>query len=108
MRMDVGREIRRAVDTGKVQFGAKQAEKSVLKGAAGLIVISNNVPLRDKERIRQLCSVAQIPILEFDGTGMVLGSVCGKPFIVAVLCIEKAGKSKILEAAKEKHKGKAA
>lgn len=104
--MDIGREIRRAVDTGAVRFGAQQAEKSVLKGAAELIVISSNAPSQLRERIEQLCSVAQIPILKFEGSGLTLGSVCGKPFIVAVLCIEKAGKSKILDVVKEKSKSK--
>ena len=102
--MDVNKEIRRAVDTGKVLFGVKQAEKSVLKGAAGLIVISSNATKQHMERIKQLCSVNSIPVLEFQGTGLGLGSVCGKPFVVSVLIIEAPGKSKIMDAVKEKSK----
>jgi len=102
--MDVSREIRRAVDTGKVLFGEKQAEKSVLKGAAELIVISSNAPVRSKERVKQLCSVAGVPIFGFNGNGLALGSVCGKPFVVAVLSIENKGKSKVMDAVKQKGK----
>jgi large subunit ribosomal protein L30e len=102
MAMDVNREIRRAVDTGKVLFGKKQAEKSVLKGAAGLIVISSKAPLQLKERISQLCAVSNTPVFEFQGTGHALGGVCGKPFLVSVLCVEKAGKSRVMDAVKQK------
>ena len=104
--MDINKEIRRAVDTGKVLFGVKETEKSVLKGDAGLIVISGNIPVQLKERTTQLCKVGIVSILEFEGTGLALGSVCGKPFVVSVLCIEKAGKSKIMDAIKQ-DKGKA-
>ena len=104
--MDLNREIRRAVDTGVVLFGEKQVEKSVLKGAAGLIVISKNAKLQSKERVKQLCSVSKVPILEFDGSGLALGNICGKPFVVSVLCIETVGKSKVMDSVKQKSKGK--
>ena len=106
--MDVSREIRRAVDTGDVKFGNKQAEKSVLKGVAGLIIISNNAPAQLKERVKQICTVSSVPLYEFEDTGLALGSVCGKPFVVSVLAIEKVGKSKVLDAVKEVNKGKTA
>ncbi len=100
--MDVSREIRRAVDTGAVSFGNKQAEKSVLKGVAELIIISSNAPLALNERMRQLCTVSNVSLYKFEGTGLSLGSICGKPFVVSVLAIEKAGKSKVLDAVKVK------
>jgi large subunit ribosomal protein L30e len=99
--MDMGREIRRAVDTGKVSFGEKQAEKSVLKGAAELIVISDNAKQQAKEKIEQLCSVNNVPVYEFQGNGLALGSVCGKPFVISMLSIETAGKSKIMDSVKK-------
>ncbi len=99
--MDVSREIRRAVDTGKVTFGNQQAEKSVLKGVAKLIIISGNAQSQLKERIKQVCMVSKVPVYEFKGSGLQLGSVCGKPFVVSVLSIEEQGKSKVLDAAKE-------
>ena len=104
--MDISREIRRAVDTGKVTFGVKQAEKNVLKSVAELIIISSNTPFRQLERIKHLCGVSEVPVYEFEGTGLTLGGVCGKPFVISVLCIEKIGKSKVMEAVKEKSKGK--
>jgi large subunit ribosomal protein L30e len=91
-----------------VLFGAKRSERSVLKGAAKIIVISSNAAPQLRERMLQVCRVSGVPVLAFEGTGLQLGSVCGKPFVVSVLCIEQAGKSKIMEALKKKNQGKAA
>lgn len=102
--MDIAREIRRAVDTGKVLFGVRQSERSVLKGVAELIVISDNAPQRVRDRIKRLCSVGSVPVLEFRGSGLTLGGACGKPFVVSVLCIEKPGKSRVMDALKGKSK----
>ena len=103
VKIDTNREIRRAVDTGSVKFGFKQAEKNVLKGNAELIILSSNAQKRAKEKIKQYCGVGQgVPFFEFPGTSVELGSVCGKPFIVSCLCIEKPGKSKVLELAKKR------
>ena len=95
----ISKEIRRAVETGKVSFGTKQGEKILLGGKAELIIISTNCQKTTRERITHLSGITQIPILEFRGTGLELGSVCGKPFTVSVMVIQKAGKSKILSAA---------
>jgi len=97
---EVSREIRRAVDTGKVAFGKKQGEKSVLKGGAELIIISSNAPQMVRERMKQLSQVTSVPVLEYSGTGLELGSACGKPFTVSVMVVQKTGKSRILSAAK--------
>ena len=95
--MDVQKEIRRAVDTGIVAFGQREAEKSILKGKATLIVISKNATLAARERILNLCKINEIPHYDFKGIGLELGSVCGKPFVISMLGIEKPGKSKILK-----------
>lgn len=102
MEVDAGKELRRAVDTGKVLFGKKEVEKSVLKGDCKLVIISNNTEKYDKERVLQLCNTAQVPFFEFDATGLDIGSYCGKPFVVSFAGIEDKGKSRVLELAKSK------
>jgi large subunit ribosomal protein L30e len=97
MNIDITKEIRRAVDTGKVQFGEKQTEKSVLNGIGELIIVSSNVPTAKKEKTQHFAKLAEVQYFEFDGTGKKLGSVCGKPFMVSMMLIEDAGKSNILK-----------
>ncbi len=102
MAIDPRKELRRAVDTGKVVFGKRQAEKSILKGQCKLVVISNNAEKYAKERVQQLCNIAGIPFFQFNATGLDIGSYCGKPFVVSFAGIEEKGKSKVLDLAKGK------
>lgn len=95
--MDINIEIRRAVETGKVNFGEKQTEKNILKGNGELIIISSNAKKLLKERLGQYAKLSEIPFYEFQGTSVELGSVCGKPFPVSVMTVLSRGKSKILE-----------
>ncbi len=94
--IDINREIRKAVDTGSVSFGERGSGKSILKGDAQLIIISNNLSKLLREKISHLAKISQIPLYEFSGSGMELGAVCGKPFVVGTMAIQNIGKSKIL------------
>ncbi len=97
---DYAKEIRRAVDTGKAVFGAKESEKSLKNGTAKLLIISNNAPKLHREMLVLLAEKAKVPILEYEGKSNELGSVCGKPFGISAMAIEDEGKSKILESKK--------
>ena len=102
MAIDVGKELRRAVDTGKVVFGKRQVEKSVLKGECKLVIISNNAEKYAKERVQQLCNTAGIPFFQFAATGLDIGSYCGKPFVVSFVGVNNQGKSRVLDLTKSK------
>ena len=98
VKVDLNRSIRRAVDSGKVVFGTKQSEKSINTGKAKLVISSKNAPILTKERIISKAKITNIPFIEFNGNGIELGSVCGKPFTVSFMAIKEAGKSEILKA----------
>jgi len=102
MAIDASKELRRAVDTGKVVFGKRQTEKSILKGNCKLAIISNNAEKYAKERVEQLCNTAETPVFRFAATGLDIGSYCGKPFVVSFAAIENPGKSRILDLEKKK------
>jgi len=102
--IDVNKEIRRAVDTGKVIFGSRQSNKNILKGNGELIISSQNISRLLKEKIKGLAKISEIPFYEFKGTSIELGAVCGKPYPVSVMTIVSAGKSKIFSIAGTKRK----
>jgi len=95
--VESGKEIRRAVDTGKVVFGSTQAEKSLKNGSAKLIIIAKNAPQLTQEKLVSFAQNGKTPHFVFEGTGIELGSVCGKPFTVSAMAIEDEGKSRVLE-----------
>ncbi len=86
--------IRLAVESGKVDFGSRKG----MTADAKLLIIAKNAP----EKIKEGVSKSKVPTMEFDGSTMQLGAVCGKPFPVSVLSIFDAGNSNILELAKKK------
>ncbi|MCR4335616.1 MAG: 50S ribosomal protein L30e [archaeon] len=100
-KVDVSKEIRRAVDTGKVIFGTKNSEKSLKNGSGRLIIIANNVPTLAKEKLVSFAEIGKTPYHVFEGNGLELGSVCGKPFTISTMVILDSGKSKVLEITKQ-------
>jgi len=98
--MDLNKSIRMAVDTGKVVFGSQRAKKLALTGSCKALVLSANCPAPVKQDIEHYCSLSKIPIIRFEGNGIKLGTVCGKPFTIAALSVIDAGNSDILSEAK--------
>ncbi|MDO8538741.1 MAG: 50S ribosomal protein L30e [archaeon] len=103
MEIDTRKEIRRAVDTGKVIFGEKTAEKNMLKGIGEVLIVSHNIKSATKERLEHYAKLSEIELLEFDGTAKELGAICGKPFPVQAMVVLDTGKSNIKEAGKEEN-----
>ena len=96
--MDLNRSIRIAVDTGKVSFGVKSANKALLNKQAKLIIFASNTPEEIKSDIRRYAELSEIPTLEFPGSTLDLGATCGRPHFVAALTITETGDSDILDA----------
>jgi len=91
--------IRLAVESGKVEFGARTGMKASLLGQAKLFVMASNTPSEIRQKVEQYCGVSKIPLIVFEGTSMELGSVCGKPFPVTVLWVMDPGASTIMDLA---------
>ncbi len=98
--MEANKEIRRAVDTGKISFGYKECKKNILAGNGKLIIICNNIQKFEKENLEYLAQVEGKKIYAFEDNGLVLGSVCGKPFVVSTMLVIDEGKSKVLDLVK--------
>jgi large subunit ribosomal protein L30e len=98
--MDATKEIRRAVDTGKVSFGYDSCRKNILKGAGEMVIVCANLPHNSKEALKHLAEVEGKKFFEFPENGLVLGSVCGKPFVVSAMLVLDKGKSNVLEITK--------
>jgi large subunit ribosomal protein L30e len=94
--------VRLAVESGRVEFGARTGIAAGLLGQVKLFVIAANTPLETRQKIEGYAKTSKVPVIEFEGNTMELGSVCGKPFPVSVLSVFEEGSSSILELAKKK------
>ena len=99
--MDVGFQLRRAIETGDVKIGFRSVEKSLLNGKSKLIIMAERVPERMKLRVEHLAKVAKVPVYIFKGGSLDLGELIGRPHFVSVISIDDPGDSSILELAKE-------
>ena len=93
-REDMRRELKKILKTGKVYFGVKQARKAMENGEVKLLIVASNCP--EKEELREW----DVPKIMFDGDGIELGAMCGKPFNVSVLTIVEEGEGRLLRMVK--------
>ncbi len=100
--IETGKEIRRAVDTGKVLFGSKESEYALKHGEGQLLVLTQNAPALMAENLVYVASLTQVPVYTFPGNGLSLGSVCGKPYVISALLVLDEGKSKVTALATKK------
>lgn len=94
--------VRLTVESGKVEFGARTGIAASILGKAKLFVVATNTPQEIRSKVEGFAKASKIPVIEFDGTTMELGSVCGRPFPVSVLSVYEEGSSNIMEMAEKK------
>lgn len=94
--MDLAFELRKAFETGKVVIGSNETVRLAKTGGAKLIIIAKNAPKELKDDINYYAKLSNIPVYEFEGTSVELGTMLGKPFVIASLAIVEPGESKIL------------
>jgi len=80
------KELKMAINTGKVVFGMKETVKLLKKDSIKYVIISKNCP--DNEHLKDIENLYHYP-----GNNVDLGSACGKPFPISVIGIEDPGKA---------------
>lgn len=93
--MDLSKELKVALNTGKVEIGYRVGLKTLKKGNAKLVVVSSNVPEGLFEKIKE--SAKETPIHRYPGSSWDLGGLCGKPFPVTTIAVIDPGESAILQ-----------
>jgi len=94
--MDLGREIRKAAETGRILFGTKRSIQAIKTGEAKLIIMASNTLSETREDIEYYTKMSETPIHIFEGSATELGTLCGKPFIVSVVTVISPGESNLL------------
>jgi large subunit ribosomal protein L30e len=88
--------LRLTVESGSVEFGTR---RGLTADNVRMYVIAKNTPTETAEKITEKAKKSETPLMHFNGSTLALGSVCGKPFPVALLSIMDPGTSNILEMA---------
>ncbi|MGA2972576.1 MAG: 50S ribosomal protein L30e [Candidatus Bathyarchaeia archaeon] len=98
-KVDVNKQIQIVVKTGKVALGVKEALDAARFAKAKLLIVASNCPAQYKTDIIQYAKQSSVPVFNFPGNSVDLGSACLKPFVVTVLTIKEPGDSEILKLA---------
>ncbi len=92
--MDLSRQLKNAITTGKLLFGQRQASDACANGDAKLIILAANCPVEYTDELH-----AKHPEVTMFRSGMVnreLGIASGKPFSVSTITVIDAGDSELL------------
>jgi len=92
--MSLVKTVRTAVDSGNVILGTKQTLKEVISGDAKFIVVASNCEKNSKEDLLRYAKISGVEVQDFDGSGVELGEVCGKPYIISMLAVVEKKKPK--------------
>ncbi len=99
--MDVNKQIRMAVKTGKVDFGSNTALTSTAQARAKLVILANNCRKEQRESIIYNADLSEVPVYVFQGSSLDLGALCEKPFPVSALVVREPGDSEVLKLAEK-------
>ncbi|MEM0116847.1 MAG: ribosomal L7Ae/L30e/S12e/Gadd45 family protein [Conexivisphaerales archaeon] len=94
--------LRSAGKTGKVSYGFRETLKS-MKGTK-VVVVSQSLQSREREMLIQSCRSFEVPIIQYEGTSIMLGRAAGVSYPVKVLGVRSAGEadlSKLLNMAEK-------
>jgi large subunit ribosomal protein L30e len=94
--LDLNREIRQAITSGKVILGSDKGLKSLKLGQAKLVILALNCNEIVRADVERYAKLASIPIHVYPGDSTELGLACGKPFLVNVMTVLDPGSSNIL------------
>ena len=100
--VDVNKQIRMAVKTGKVDFGSKTALSSTGSAKAKLVILASNCAKPQREEILYQAGQSEVPVYIFQGSSLDLGALCEKPFPVSALVVREHGDSEVLKLAEMK------
>ena len=95
--MDIGRQLKQGINTGKLVFGQRQTSSHCSKGEAKLVLVAANCPESFINDLRN--SHPSVPIHQVTMVNRQLGAACGKPFPISSLCILDEGQSELLQLA---------
>jgi len=83
--------------SGKYTLGLKSTLKTLRKGKAWLVIISDNCPPLVKSEIEYYAMLAKTGVHHYSGNNIDLGTACGKYFRVSCLSITDPGDSDIIK-----------
>lgn len=91
--------IKDAMDDNKCSFGAKEVIGSMKNSKA--IILSQSVPKNMLQKIQETAKSSKVPTLDFKGSSVELGRLCGTQFRISVLSLKTLSETNLKTLLKE-------
>jgi len=95
--MNVAKEIRSAVDTGEVIMGERETLKLLKDSGLKLVICASNTKAEMRNELEKHAKIVSVPLYNFEGSGLELGAICGRPHLISMLGVINSGDSDILK-----------
>ena len=92
MEIDLNKALRKTIRSGKVLVGSNTCLDAVKNNNDLTVVLAANCPSHIRSQIHD----SGVPIIEYPGMSVDLGTACGKPFTIAAMAIIDPGDSNIM------------
>ena len=83
------KEIKDAVKAKKLVIGSRTVIKGVKGGSLKSVVCASNCPEGTEKDLNHYATLSKIEVKKFTGDSSRLGELCGKPFNVLMVGIQK-------------------
>jgi large subunit ribosomal protein L30e len=93
--------LKDAMKENKITMGTKQVLNTIKN--SNLIVLSRSIPKDKAQQIQNLAKKEKVSTLEFDGSSVVLGRLCGLQFRVSTISLTSLSDANIKSILKESH-----
>lgn len=90
---DIDRQISILLDTGKVVLGYNKSIKDLLLGETKLVIYAHNIQPERKKDLLYYAELGDIKAVEYPGTSLALGKLCGKLFPVTIISVKDLGEA---------------
>lgn len=95
MAIDLTKNVRLCIDSGKAELGSSKAKKLLLNGESKLLILSSNCPKDAGDDLKHYAKLSNVNIVDYIGSSLELGVACGKPFPVSAFTVIEEGDSEL-------------
>ena len=91
--------IKDAMDDKKCSLGAKEVIGSMKNSK--LIILSQSIPMNTLQKIQETATSSKVPTLNFKGSSVELGRLCGTQFRISALSLKTLSETNLKTLLKE-------
>jgi len=105
MMIDLNRELKVVIRTGKLAYGFNTVKSLLLNKRVAGVIIAKEAREDIVSQLAYYAKLAKVPIYLFDGDSWDLGKLLEKPFMVSSIAILDPGESNIMALFEEAGEG---